>query len=99
MVAVVVHHCDSAGLAANLETAIDSAKTGDACCDLLRRQSQLMCDGYGSRGIQRVVAAGDMQLERAEHAGGRVHLEVRETACARLREIRGGNRPRAPCRK
>ena len=43
-----------------------------------------MGDGYGGRGVEHVVAAGDMQFKGPERAGGGDDLEAGEAALRQL---------------
>ena len=66
MVAVVVDDGDAAGLTTLLEATVDAAETAEAFGDFFGRDFELVRDGYGGGGVEHVVAAGHVQIERAE---------------------------------
>src|SRR5208282_6688276 len=67
-------------LTAPLEAAIDPAKMVEALGDLAGRNLELARDRHCGRGIQDVVAAGYVQVERAERTRRGVDQKTREAA-------------------
>ena len=82
VVAVVVDDGDAAGLAAQLEAAVDAAKMVEALGDFVGGNFKLVGDGDGGGGVEHVVAAGDVEFEGTERSGSGVHLKAGEAARA-----------------
>jgi hypothetical protein len=64
VVAVVVHHEDAIGLAADLKAAFRAAKLFEAGGDTIEREIQFETDRDGGEGILQVVPAGDIEPQR-----------------------------------
>ncbi len=100
VVAVIIDNGHAARLAALLEAPVDAAKVLEPFGNLLRRNFKLPRNGDGGRGVQHIVPAGNMQLERTERSSGSVHQETRErTSLPRCRDPALAPHPRISSRK
>ena len=67
MMAVVAHHHHAAGLAAQLEAAVDAAELAQRLDGLVESDAELLGDGDRGDGVERVMASGQSQAQGAEH--------------------------------
>ena len=77
-----------------LKAPVDAAKVAEAQGDLLRVHAELVGDGHGGRGIEHIVASGDMQFKRPQRPQRGHHLKAREAALPRSAETPAGSRLR-----
>ncbi len=80
MVAVVVDNRHAARLAALLEAPVDAAKVAETLGNFSGCDLKLPRNGDGGRGVEHIVPAGHVQLERPQRPRGGVHLKAREAA-------------------
>ena len=75
MVTVVADHHDAAGFAAHLEAAVDAAELASASRTVSKGTPSSVRDGERREGVERVVAAGQAQAQRAEQLAAAHDLE------------------------